>query len=234
MLNAASCRRWTEKIDKKTARKHLAATSPRGPVKSIPVWRRKTIRRAILLFAASAIIAGVVSNFSVIRDLGSFRGSLLTGSSDGAYYALGLRLAERAKRDGQRLDVVATEGSIQNANRLIAGRGRCLDKFAFIQDGTPVPSDAGLELLGRLPEPKSLLLLERRDHPVASIADLRGASIGVGPEGSGTAYLMRRLFADPVPCWTKYSNVLPLLGGPSATGITGQPRFCCLRYEGRC
>ena len=166
-------------------------------MKAIPVWRRKTILRALSLFAASAIIAGVASNFSIVRDLGSFRASLLTGSSDGAYYALGSRLAERAKRDGQRLDVVATEGSIQNVNRLIAGRGPCVDKFAFIQDGTPVPSDAGLELLGRLPEPESLLLLGRRDRPVASIADLRGASIGVGPEGSGTAYLMRLLFADP-------------------------------------
>jgi hypothetical protein len=153
--------------------------------------------RAVLLFAASAIIAGVVSNYGAVRDLGAFRASLLTGSSDGAYYALGLRLAERAKRDRQRLRVVATEGSIENVKRLIAGRGSCVDKFAFIQDGTPVPSDAGLELLGRLPEPESLLLLGRRDHPFASIADLRGASIGIGPEGSGTAYLMRRLFADP-------------------------------------
>ena len=122
---------------------------------------------------------------------------MLTGSAGGAYYALATRLAERARRDGKRLDVVATEGSIQNVSRLIAGRAACVDEFAFIQDGTPVPSNAGLELLGRLPEPESLLLLGRRDHPVASIADLRGASIGVGPEGSGTAYLMRRLFADP-------------------------------------
>nr|HEV8011539.1 TAXI family TRAP transporter solute-binding subunit [Bradyrhizobium sp.] len=166
-------------------------------MKANPVWRRKTILRALLLFAASAIIAGVVSTSGMVRDLGSFRASVLTGSADGAYHALATRLAERAKRDGKRLDVVATEGSIQNVSRLIAGRGACVDKFAFIQDGTPVPSDAGLELLGRLPEPESLLLLGRRDHPVASIADLRGASVGVGPEGSGTAYLMRRLFADP-------------------------------------
>ncbi len=31
----------------------------------------------------------------------------------------------------------------------------------------------------------------------ASFADLRGASIGIGPEGSGTAYLMRLLLSDP-------------------------------------
>jgi hypothetical protein len=166
-------------------------------VKANFVWRRKTVLRALLLFAASAIIAAIVSTSNIIRDFGSFRASLLTGSAGGAYHALASRLAERAKRDGGRLDVVATEGSIENVSRLIAGRSRCVEKFAFIQDGTPVRSDAGLESLGRLPEPESLVLLGRRDRPVASLADLRGASIGVGPEGSGTAYLMRRLFDDP-------------------------------------
>jgi hypothetical protein len=112
------------------------ATSPRGPVKANSAWRRKTILRALSLFAASAIIAGVVSTSGIVRDLGSFRASVLTGSAGGAYHVLATRLAERAKRDGKRLDVVATEGSIQNVSRLIAGRGACVDKFAFIQDGT--------------------------------------------------------------------------------------------------
>jgi hypothetical protein len=68
--------------------------------------------------------------------------------------------------------------------------------FGLIQDGTPVSSTAQLELLGRLPQPESLLLLQRRDHPINTFADLRGAAIGIGPEGSGTAYLMRQLFDD--------------------------------------
>jgi len=79
---------------------------------------------------------------------------------------------------------------------LIADRGRCVEQFGFVQDGTPVPSDSGLELLGRLPEPESLLLLGRNNRPPASFADLRGASIGIGPEGSGTAYLARLLLGD--------------------------------------
>ena len=57
--------------------------------------------------------------------------------------------------------------------------------------------DARLELLGRLPEPETLLLLGRSDHAISTFSDLRGASIGIGPEGSGTAYLMRQLFEDP-------------------------------------
>src|SRR5262249_32349690 len=75
--------------------------------------------------------------------------------------------------------------------------GGCAEKFALIQDGTPVPADARLELLGRLPEPESLVLLGRPGNAFHSFADLRGALIGIGPEGSGTAYLMRQLFEDP-------------------------------------
>jgi hypothetical protein len=66
----------------------------------------------------------------------------------------------------------------------------------LIQDGTPVPAGARLELLGRLPEPESLLLLGRTGRGFGNVADLRGATIGIGPDGSGTAYLMKQLFAD--------------------------------------
>jgi hypothetical protein len=62
---------------------------------------------------------------------------------------------------------------------------------------TSVPRDAGLELLGRLPEPETLLLLGRRGQVFPTFADLHGVSIGIGPEGSGTAYLMHQLFENP-------------------------------------
>jgi uncharacterized protein len=58
------------------------------------------------------------------------------------------------------------------------------------------PADARLELLGRLPQPESLLLLGKQGQTFRSFSDLRGASIGIGPDGSGTAYLMHRLFED--------------------------------------
>lgn len=160
-----------------------------------PAWRRRGILRAISILAVSAVIAAVISSWGMIRDFGSFHASLLTGSRGGAYYSLGSQLAERAKVDGSRLDIVATAGSLENVSRLIADRNRCVEQFAFVQDGTPIPSDSGLELLGRLPEPESFLLLGRNRSP-ASFADLRGASIGIGPEGSGTAYLARLLLDD--------------------------------------
>jgi TRAP-type uncharacterized transport system substrate-binding protein len=175
---------------------NTAATGSR-PDEMSAVWRRRGLYRAISILAASAVIAAVISSFGLIRDFGSFHASLLTGSQGGAYYNLGLQLAERAKVDRGRLDIVATAGSLENVSRLIADRERCVEQFAFVQDGTPIPSDSGLELLGRLPEPESFLLLGRSNRPPTSFADLRGVSIAIGPEGSGTAYLARLLLGDP-------------------------------------
>jgi len=64
-------------------------------------------------------------------------------------------LAGRAKREHGTLTVIPTAGAIENINRLTAGRGHCPEMFALIQDGTPVPADVGLELLGRPPGRKS-------------------------------------------------------------------------------
>ena len=162
----------------------------------IAVWRRRGVLRAMSILAVSAIIAAIISFSGRIRDFGSFHASLLTGSPGGAYYILGSQLAQRAKGDRNRLDIVATAGSLENVSRLIADRDRCVEQFAFVQDGTPVPPDSGLELLGRLPDSESFLLLGQNNRPPVNFADLRGASIGIGPEGSGTAYLARLLLGD--------------------------------------
>ena len=60
----------------------------------------------------------------------------------------------------------------------------------------PIPADAGLQTLGRLPQPESLLLFARQGRAVDTFNDLKGASVGIGPDGSGTAYLMRQLLAN--------------------------------------
>ena len=60
----------------------------------------------------------------------------------------------------------------------------------------PVPADAGLQILGRLPQPESLLLFSRRGRAIDTFNDMRGASVGIGPDGSGTAYLMRQLLEN--------------------------------------
>ena len=161
------------------------------------IWRGKALLRLFLLLVAAAAVAAVASRFGVSHDYAHLRASLLAGVQGGNYYGLATRLATRARREHGSLTVVQTAGSIENVTRLAEAGRRCAAAFALVQDGIPMPADAGLEMLGRLPEPESLLLLGRQNRAFLSFADLRGASIGIGPEGSGTAYLMRQLFEDP-------------------------------------
>jgi TRAP-type uncharacterized transport system substrate-binding protein len=161
-----------------------------------PAWRGIGLVRIALLVIAAGAIATVASIFGIAHDYGYLRASFLAGTPGGNYHALATRLAARASRGHGNIMVVATEGSIDNANRLVNIPGRCTPMFALLQDGTPLPSNARVEVLGRLPDSESLLLLGKRDRAFSTFADLRGGSIGIGPEGSGTAYLMRNLFQD--------------------------------------
>jgi TRAP-type uncharacterized transport system substrate-binding protein len=160
------------------------------------IGRRKGLVRFLLLATVAVAIATLASIFGVAHDYSYLRTSLLTGGREGAYFALGTRLAARASRARGRVTVVSTAGSVDNLARLAGDDRNCAAAFAFVQDGTPVPQGAQIEVLGRLPEPESLLLLGKRGRAFSTFADLRGASIGIGPEGSGTAHLMRQLFQD--------------------------------------
>jgi uncharacterized protein len=159
-------------------------------------WHGKGIVRFLLLLAAAAAVAWVAAAYGIAHDYGYLRASILTGSPVGEYHALAERLSRRANRGHGKLTVVTTAGSVENVGLLTSGEGNCSAMFAFVQDGTPVTPDSSLELLGRLPEPESLLLLGKYDRPIRAFTDLRGASIGIGPEGSGTAFLVEQLFAE--------------------------------------
>src|SRR6476660_7009973 len=170
----------------------ISAKPASKPTAGLPVgWSGKGFFRALLLLAAAALIAAAAAAFGIARDYGYLHASILTGSSGGHYHALATRLAQRAKREHGTLNVIPTAGSIENISRLTAGREQCEEMFALVQDGTPVSANAQLELLGRLPEPETLLLLGRPGRAFNTFTDLRGTTIGIGPEGSGTAYLMR-------------------------------------------
>ncbi len=90
---------------------------------------------------------------------------------------------------------LASAGSVGDLHRLIAARPSCDVQFALVQDGTIVPEGSGLDLLGRLPQPESLIILGRDLERVRVPLDLASLRIGIGPVGSGTEQLMRRLLA---------------------------------------
>ena len=152
--------------------------------------------RLALLFCIAAVVAALAGAFGIARDYGYLQASILSGSPGGQYHALAKRLSERARRERGTLTVVPTAGSVENVTRLVADRNRCTEMFALIQDGTPVSADMKFELLGRLPVPESLLLLGKPGRNFRTLSDLRETTIGIGPEGSGTAHLVQQLLTD--------------------------------------
>src|SRR5215470_1322282 len=142
-------------------------------------WRGKGPLRLLLLLVTAAVIAALAANFGIARDYGYLRASILTGAAGGYYHTLAIRLADRAKRRQGTLSVIPTAGSIENVSRLSGGQARCSEMFALIQDGTPVSANARLELLGRLPEPESLLLLGKPGNPFNRHFDIKLSQIGV-------------------------------------------------------
>ena len=162
-----------------------------GPGRDPKGWARILLIAIALLAVAAAILYLTVSG-----DYAFLKASLYTGSPAGQYHAVGERLAERALKKNGHLTVVASAGSVENVARLVGENGRCAPAFAFVQDGLPVPAETGLQTLGRLPQPESLLLLAKRGRSAATFDDLKGASVGVGPERSGTEYLMRQILEN--------------------------------------
>jgi TRAP-type uncharacterized transport system substrate-binding protein len=161
-----------------------------------PGGDRKAWARGLLIALAVLVLAAGLLYYTVSGDYAFLRASIYTGAPTGAYHALGERLAARAFKKNGHLKVVATAGSIENIARLAGENGRCVPAFAFVQDGLPTPADAGLATLGRLPQPETLFLMARRGRAINAFNDLKGDSVGIGPEGSGTAYLMQQLLEN--------------------------------------
>src|ERR1700758_1243760 len=145
-----------------------------------PHGNRRTWTRVLLIaLAVLALVAGLFY-YLVSGDYAFLRADVLTGAPTGAYHALGDRLAARAHKKNGHLKVVSTVGSVENIARLVGENGKCVPAFAFVQDGVPAPANAGLQTLGRLPQPESLFLFARRGRAINSFEDLKGASVGVG------------------------------------------------------
>jgi hypothetical protein len=61
------------------------------------IWRRGALLRLLFLLVAFAIVAAFISGFGIVRDFGSFRASILTGTAGGAYYTLAERLGRASE-----------------------------------------------------------------------------------------------------------------------------------------
>jgi TRAP-type uncharacterized transport system substrate-binding protein len=149
-----------------------------------------------LLLGVFVLVAVLFASFGRTPDLSHVRVAFLSGSVDGNYHAIVERIRAEAQRRRAHVDDRPSAGSIENIARLHAARRTCDIEFALVQDGLSWPEDHSFQLIGRLPVPESFVVLGREADRIATVAALRGLRVGIGPEGSGTAYVGRQLIAQ--------------------------------------
>jgi TRAP-type uncharacterized transport system substrate-binding protein len=151
-----------------------------------------------LLFGALLLFGLLLAILEPAPTLRYVRVGFLSGSESGNYHAVVGRIAAEVKHRKGEVRNLSSVGSVENVQRLVAGAAGCDVQFALVQDGIEWPAESTLELIGRLPRPETLVFLGRDADRIASLQDLRGARIGIGPIGSGTEQLARRIIAPLV------------------------------------
>jgi TRAP-type uncharacterized transport system substrate-binding protein len=153
-------------------------------------------RKTVLFFAVLLLLAALLAWLDPRPTLRHVKLAMLSGSVTGNYHATVDKLAAEVARQRGSIRNLPSAGSVENLQRLLAARSSCELQFALVQDGIDLPQAAGLELLGRLPQAESLIILGRDLERVRVPLDLAGLRIGIGPAGSGSEQLMRRMLAE--------------------------------------
>jgi len=151
--------------------------------------------KTTIFFAVLALLTAFVAWLDPRPSLRHVHVRILSGSQTGNYFAIVDKLAEKISRQKGSVTNLSSAGSAENVQRLIDGRKRCDVQFALVQDGIAYPDNHGLELIGRLPRPESLIILGRNADRIRTPGELTGLHLGIGPDGSGTEQLMRHVLA---------------------------------------
>ena len=136
-------------------------------------------------FAAALLAAPAAARQPII---------VLTGGESGVYYPLGVTIAKiYADIPGSQVEVQTTDGSVENLMRLQQGTGQIA--FALgdaLQDAWKGNADAGftgkldqLRVIGAL-YPSFIQIVATKDSGIRTLSDLKGKSLSVGAEKSGT------------------------------------------------
>ena len=150
----------------------------------------------IVAISIIVLLAGFAFAYQFVEPAPPREITIATGGTGGAYYAFAKRYHETLARQGIKLNILQSAGSIENIALLASGKA----DVAFVQGGTgDARANPNLVSLGALYfEP--LWVFVRADLPVESLSHLRGLKIAAGAEGSGTWAVAKQLLeANQVP-----------------------------------
>jgi TRAP-type uncharacterized transport system substrate-binding protein len=144
--------------------------------------------------------------------------TLSSGLPEGIYHAHALRYQEFFARNGVTLQVVPSEGTVQNLERL-AGRAAPRADLAFVQGGGGEPSRA-VRLLTIARVDVEPLWIFSRIAGLDSPQQLQGLRVSLGPAGSGTRQVGLALL-EQVRLTSKDIVDSPLSGPAAVRALAG-------------
>jgi hypothetical protein len=167
--------------------------------------------------------------------------TILTGSTSGVYYPLGVGLSQifRTAIPEATISVQATAASAENLNLLQAARG----EFAFtlgdvLVDAWQGNADAGfkapldkLRIIAGI-YPNYVQIVANAETGVATLADLKGRRISVGAPGSGTELNARAIVRAAGLSYADFSRVEYLPFGESVDLIKNRQLDITLQSAG--
>lgn len=160
-------------------------------------WRYLAVAGAVAIFFGASLF--------IVTTLPPRELVMATGAEGDANYELGIQYREILAKEGVRLRLLPTSGSMENLQHLRDPQSGV--SVGFIQGGTTTRKEAPeLESLGTVfYEP---LWLFRRDEIGDSVQALRGRRLSIGSEGSGG-----RALALPIIERTKIDSIIGELLG---------------------
>ena len=153
-----------------------------------------TFREQLHIFGPALLLTllGFLAAYQFVDPAPPDHIRMATGQKEGAYHLFAQRYQEILAREGIRLELINTAGSVENIRLLEKGE---VD-IAFVQGGLAgLSSDDTLRSLGSFYyEPLWLFL--RKELEITQLTGLEQRRIAVGPEGSGTRVLALQLLND--------------------------------------
>lgn len=138
--------------------------------------------------------------------------TITTGPEGSIFRSVAEKYKVILARNGIKLEILPSEGSLDNLKRLTDPNSRV--DIGFVQGGVATPSDIDnvVSLGSVFYEP--LAIVYRSPRPLHRLSELKGKRIAIGPQGSGTRSLALALF--------KANEIEP--GGPTRLiELAGQP-----------
>jgi TRAP transporter TAXI family solute receptor len=185
-----------------------------------------------LLFAvapfAIAVAAGLWLAYQFVKPAPPDTLVITTGDPEGGYHHFAQRYREILARDGVRLEIETSGGSLENVARLMNKDSPV--EVGFVQGGTGSAANApNLVSLGTMYyEP--LWVFYRAPREISRLTELRGKRIAVGGDLSGTRALALMLLA--VNHATQPPTRLVFQGGNAATELLLQGKIDALFVVG--